>query len=1186
MRETVGKISRGIIEYNTPVLEVSDSVIEQNIKSGTIFTGEFCAYSEDGRDIKGIVYSTNCVVKVVNSQFVGASNTIRYEIDTTYLEENEKIEGKFVVVSSGGEVSVNYSFTITVPSVKASIGDINDLFNFANLVKSDYDEAVRLFSSKTFKDIFLRGNITGQALYDGLIKSTNIHKALEEFLIGINKKSRINITISDTNKDYDKLEDSYGDKVIISKDTWGYVDIDVHVQGDFITNYKNHLTTEDFAGSNFEFNYLINVKKLHDGMNYGTITFSTTFQKLILQISVDNTSEHDIGRIEVKRCLHNLMELYLKLRSRRCSVENWADESFALIDRARGFDDDNDFLKLVLAQIYITRDREEEAEWLLSSVAENILDDVDNNLELYCYYLYIRTLQRRDAGFTSDIFAKIKKYYENGYESWRILWILLYLDDAYESNASLKLARIKEQFKKGCKSPLMYYEALSVFNKHPGLLRVINDFELQVILFGCKHDMTSDKLALQVAELTMLEKKFRPLLFKSLTFLYNKYKDKNILTAICSILIRGNITSNRYFEWYAEGVKKEINLTRLYEYYMFSIDENYSDVLPNMIYMYFVYNGNLLFYRESLLYANIIANKDRIPNVYKNYKINMERFAIENLAKGTMNKNVAVIYREFLQGSMIKEDIAKNLPHILATYEITCPNRKIQKIIVLHKELNVEKSYILRDGRANVEMFTEDSVILLEDIYGNRCVKTEDVKERKLLDNNSLLQLCHDKCNEDIYYIAAAAEQFIKYHNSTIETVDTFKNIMDINEFRYDFCKAIMRDIIEYYYTHYDGDELDDYLVAIDKSELDGSSRDKVIELMIVRGLYTYAYEAMKKYGYQRISSRKLVKFVTRYISMVEDAEDEFIIDVAGYAFRKGKYNENVLEYLCKYYNSTTKEMIELWNTSKNFSFESRELEERLIAQILFGKSKFGHMIKIFDSYSLKGATETIKKAYYFYMAYMYFVKDIPVHEDYFTQLEREISIQEFLHDTLHDVCKAAYLQYMSKKSDISDKQKELCKYCMEYLLDKGYCFEFFKIFIKWFELPGNVCDRAVIEYRTSPDCNVYVHYLMKNEYEDNGYQVCKMKDCFGGVFVKELTIFYGENIQYYITEENEKGTNITESKDYYLGDDVVFTGRTAYGMINDILRCKELKEEATVRELTKDYYLNKCVAKEVFEIL
>lgn len=1186
MKETVGKISRGIIEYSTPVLGVSESEIEQNVEKGSVYEGTFSIYSEDGRELKGIIYSTNCMVKLVNSQFVGNNAEIKYEIDTTYLDENEKVEGKFVVVSNGGEASVVYAFTVTMPSVKASIGQIHDLFNFANLVKSDYDEALRLFLSKTFKDIFLRGNICGQALYDGLMKSKNVHKALEEFLIGINKKNRINISISETNRDYDKLEESYGDKVIIAKDTWGYVDIDIYVQGDFITNYKTHLTTEDFAGSNYEFTYLVDKKRLHDGMNYGTITFSTTFQKLTLQISVDNTSEHDIGRIEVKRCMYKLMKLYLKLRSRKCSVENWADESFALIDRARGFDDDNDFLKLVLAQIYITRDRSEDAEWLLSSVAENILDDIDNNLELYCYYLYIRTLQRRDLKFTKEIFAKIKSYYENGYDSWKLLWILLYLDDAYENNASLKIARIKEQYKKGCKSPLMYYEALGVFNKQPGLLRVLNDFEVQVILFGCKHDIIEKKLALQVAELTMLEKNFRPLLFKSLSIMYKKYEDKNILIALCGVLIRGNITNNKYFEWYAEGVRKEINLTRLYEYYMFSIDENYTDVLPNMIYMYFVYNGNLLFYRESLLYANIIANKDKIPNVYKSYRVNMERFAIENLEKGVMNRNTAIIYREFLQGSMIKDDIAKNMPHILATYEIGCSNRKIHKVVVLHKELNNEKSYILRDGKANIEIFTEDAIILLEDNHGNRVVKTEDVKERKLLDNNSLLQLCHDKCNDDVYYIAAAAEQFIKYHNSTNETVETFKDIMNISEFRYDFCKAIMRDIIEYYYTHYDGDELDDYLISLDKSELDSSSRDKVIELMIVRGLYSYAYEAMNKYGYIRISSRKLVKFVSRYISMISDDEDRFILDVAGYAFRKGKYNENVLEYLCKYYNGTTKEMIELWKVAKNFSFESRELEERLIAQILFGKSKIGYLIKLYDSYMLKGATEMVKKAYFFYVSYMYFVKDIPADEEFFIQLEKELEVQKFSHDFLHDVCKAAYLQYMSKKTDITDKQIDLCKYCMEYLLDKEYCFEFFKTFIRWFELPSNVCDRAIIEYRTSPDCNVHVHYVMKNEYDSNSYQECKMKDCFGGVFVKDLTVFYGENIQYYITEENEKGTNITESKDYYLGDDVVFTGKTAYGMINDILRCKELKDETTVRELTKEYYLNRSVAKEIFEIL
>ena len=85
-------------------------------------------------------------------------------------------------------------------------------------------------------------------------------------------------------------------------------------------------------------------------------------------------------------------------------MERWSEKSLALIERARGFSDDDDFLKLVQAQICITRERDDEAEWLLNSVAEDILDDADNNLEMYCYYLYIRTLQKRDASVTGQIF--------------------------------------------------------------------------------------------------------------------------------------------------------------------------------------------------------------------------------------------------------------------------------------------------------------------------------------------------------------------------------------------------------------------------------------------------------------------------------------------------------------------------------------------------------------------------------------------------------------------------------------------------------------------------------------------------------------------------------------------------------------------------------------------------------------
>lgn len=1186
MKELVGKLSRGIIEYNGSVIDFTESEIEAEVAAGSLYEGSFNIKTDDLRKIKGVVYTTNRSVRIINRQFVGSDIVIRYEVDAEVLNEGDKVDGKFCVVSDGGEGILRYSFKVVCPKINVSVGEINDLFQFAGLMKNDYEEAIKIFISPEFKDIFLRDDLYGQALYDGVINSKDKKQALEEFLVGIKKKNNVTLSVSDSNREYVNLTQPNSDVVVISKDVAGYVDIKVDVRGDFITNCKTRITSDDFAGSNYEYKYLIDTDRLHDGMNYGTITFQTVFQSLTLQISVDNTHDYSVEKREVKKCIRRLMKMYIDFRCRRYTADVWSEKSLSIIERARGFDDSYDFLKLIQAQIYLTRNKEAEAAWLLDSVANNILDNVDDNLELYCYYLYVRTLQRRDHVMTNDIFLKIKSYYDGGYDSWRILWILLYLDNSYESNVSLKVARIKEQFNKGCYSPLMYYEAINVFNKQPQLLRVINDFELQVLMFGCKYEIIEEKLAIHVAEIALLEKNFRPIMFKVLTYFYDMFGKKEILNAICSVLIRSNITGSKYFKWYAEGVKRELNLTRLYEYYMFTISDRSMELLPNIIYMYFVYNGNLLFHRESYLYANIIHNKEKIPNIYKNYKANMERFALDNLSRGNMNRNLAIVYREFLQGSVIKDEIAKNLPHILATHELICDNKNMCKVIVIHKEIASEKVYVLRDGIANIEIFTEDAIVMAEDMEGNRHFKTVNFAIRKLLDNNSLMSMCEGKCDDDIYYVAAITEQFLKYHNSSGNTINTFKNIMQMDRFRYSFKKSIMKDIIDYYYENYDGDELDDYLKSIDLDEIDLESRIKVIELLIMRGLYEESYEAVKNYGYVQMAPGKLLKLVSRYLVLVSSESDELLTELAAFAFVKGKYNESTLSYLCENYNGITKDMIEIWKAGIDYSVESRDLEERLIAQILFSRAHTGYLVDIFDSYEKKGANETVKKAYYFYVSYNYFVKEKPVNDKFFIQLERELLIQAKSHDILHELCKIAYLRYVCDLKEPQKKQIELSRKLLVDMADKNINFEFFKRFGKWFEIPDSVAMKAVIEYRTSPDCEVYIHYNTEKGAVSDHYERSQMESKFKGIYTKELPIFYGENIRYYITEENLRGTNITESENYYLGDDIVCVNNTAYGMINDILRCMDMKEETTVRELTKEYYINLNVAKKAFDIL
>lgn len=45
---------------------------------------------------------------------------------------------------------------------------------------------------------------------------------------------------------------------------------------------------------------------------------------------------------------------------------------------------------------------------------------------------------------------------------------------------------------------------------------------------------------------------------------------------------------------------------------------------------------------------------------------------------------------------------------------------------------------------------------------------------------------------------------------------------------------------------------------------------------------------------------------------------------------------------------------MEIWRVSKEFEFESRDLEERLIAQMLFSRTFISSVVTIYDSYYKK----------------------------------------------------------------------------------------------------------------------------------------------------------------------------------------------------------------------------------------
>lgn len=1183
MKELIDKLSLGVIDYLRPIIEVSINQLELKMEAKKTHSGSFRIVSTNEKELKGIVFSTDNRVVIENNQFIGRENTIHYKINTDYTEQGEDIKGFINIVSNGGEVAIPYCICVDSVSAETTTGNVKNLFHFANLVQMSYDEALKLFSSPYFSHIFLQNDLQLLAVYNGLIGSKDANLAMEEFLVAANKKNSVKVTISKENQEYSDLKEDFGDTIVVSKDTWGYVNIKVQVTGDFIGVDKRLLTSNDFAGSNYELFYCIKKDKLHRGNNYGRIRFIYDNKIIDFTVLVSMKGEKYETLIDYKSALITVTKKYLDFRMHKITLSQWAEDSDTAISRVRSAKDSM-FMKLLQAHIYITKGRESDGAWLLENVAEDLIPNREIEIELYCYYLYVRTIQKRDDEFTSEIIKKVRGYYEAGNDSWKLLWILLYLDPIYENNISMKVLRIKEQFLNGMRSPLLYFEALSSFEKVPEILRVMDEFEIQVLNFGVKNDFINRRLAMQINDITCTERRFNQSILNILIYLYEKYPEDDILENICSLLIKGNKTDPVYFKWFEKGVEKGLKITTLYEYYMYTINDDYKGIIPQIVMMYFMYNSTTLPDEKiDLLYANIVYNKEKIQNIYNGYKLQLEKYTADSIMEGRMNRNLAIIYKDILTKAMVGPEMAERIPDVLNTYEIFCEDENMENVLIIHKEINRVDRYHLKNGRANVRIYTEDEAIIFEDLYGNRYNKSVKYTKTKLLDMEEYLKMCYEISTGNKSLALYFCDRYLKYRKNPEKSISILKYILQMDEIIRPYHLMVEKEIVDYYFTNYDGDSLDEYLLTATAENLGAQARVKIVEMTIIRGLYKRTYQLVSQFGFKMIDPRRVLKCASKLIEEDGAKEDQIILYMAAFAFERGKYNEVTLNYLSRYYNGTTKELLAIWKAASDFQCEERELEERIVVQMLFSGAYVGKIQGIYDSYFKKGVNTKVKKAYLFSKAYDYFVREQVIEESIFKYIEKDV----YNGDEINDICALAFLKYMSNKDYIENESSEICRNLIYELTRINKVFDFFKKYKKHFKLPYSISDKTVVEYRTNPKKRVFIHYVLEDsQFNENPYYVAEMTDICYGVFTYSFVLFYGENVQYYITEEWEDEVTVTESRNLTI-DQVEFSNdSTHYGIINDMLVCREMHEEKTFEAMAQDYLGKKKLMDTIFTIV
>jgi len=94
------------------------------------------------------------------------------------------------------------------------------------------------------------------------------------------------------------------------------------------------------------------------------------------------------------------------------------------------------------------------------------------------------------------------------------------------------------------------------------------------------------------------------------------------------------------------------------------------------------------------------------------------------------------------------------------------------------------------------------------------------------------------------------------------------------------------------------------------------------------------------------------------------------------------------------------------------------------------------------------------------------------------------------------------------------------------------------------------------------------------------------MLDVYDGIFVKTFVMFFGEAIQYYISEEYGNEVEVTESNRIVNNDVYNKNDESRYTLLNQMLISNTLQEDEELYQSMKQYAVFDGVAQKVFKLL
>lgn len=415
--------------------------------------------------------------------------------------------------------------------------------------------------------------------------------------------------------------------------------------------------------------------------------------------------------------------------------------------------------------------------------------------------------------------------------------------------------------------------------------------------------------------------------------LYNQYPSRELLSALCKVLIRCDVRSDRVFTYYEQAVESNLKIARLYDYYMYALPSGYEKPVNREILLYFALDEYINPQIYTRLALNVLQFYADDFQVYSHYGPGMQEFVKNQIIRRNWSEDLALLAGEILAPEALDAEFAQALIPMLDLVQVKADVPDGYQVLYESGIYKEPQTGTFKNGKVCLRVPGGNGSFHLNDRLGRR-VSGVNLAICPLMQDQELKTCCETLCPDDETLLLLKTYAWIT--RKAFSQCDFrlcmqyFKDESLDENFRKQLLEFILMSDHEQSFENTDIQGICRY-----SKMMDGKQMAAFTEILIQKRYYTEAAGFLSALSQDSVDDRLLLELAGVLVQYPENETSTELINLLLYLFGKGILDDVLFQYLARNYQGKRELLIDLYKDCQNRNLFCKELNDCMLLRLL-----------------------------------------------------------------------------------------------------------------------------------------------------------------------------------------------------------------------------------------------------------